>query len=123
GGRSGDADREHRRGGRGPRRMADIRGPRTADARGVRDLGGRGERRLDEGPSGLQLRREGAPAPGRDGNAVECMAQAVAVRTADGDTVEILYALRRKPGTRGYEDRVLESIDGLAEIHTVEPPE
>ncbi len=59
----------------------------------------------------------------RDGHAVECIAQAVAVRTADGDTVEILYALRRKPGTRGYEDRVLESIDGLTEIHTVEPPE
>ena len=59
----------------------------------------------------------------RDGNAVECIAQAVAVRTADGDTVEILYALRRKPGTLGYEDRVLESIDGLTEIHTVEPPE
>jgi len=59
----------------------------------------------------------------RDGHAVECMAQAVAVRTAEGDTVEILYALRRKPGTRGYEDRVLESIDGLTEIHTVEPPE
>jgi len=103
--------------------MADVRGPRAADARGVRHLGGRSERGLDERPRRVRLRREGAAATGRDGHAVECIAQGVAVRGADGDTVEILYALRRKPGTRGYEDRVLESINGLSEIHAVDPPE
>jgi len=59
----------------------------------------------------------------RDGHAVECIAQAVAVRGTDGDTVEILYMLRKKPGTSGYADRLIDSIDGLAEIHAVEPPE
>src|SRR5216117_2537343 len=103
--------------------MADIRAPRTADARGVRDLGGRGERRLDEGPSRLQLRREGAPAPG-PGRKCGRM-HGAGGRGPDRRRRHGRDSLRapRKPGTRGYEDRVLESIDGLTEIHTVEPPE
>jgi len=59
----------------------------------------------------------------RDGQAVECTAQAVAVRGADGETVQILYALRGTPGTRGYAERVMDSIDELTEIQAVEPPE
>jgi len=31
--------------------------------------------------------------------------------------------LRKKPGTSGYADRLIDSIDGLAEIHAVDPPE
>jgi PAS domain S-box-containing protein len=59
----------------------------------------------------------------RDGQAVDCVAQTVAVRGADGEIVQVLYALRRKQGTRGYTDRVIDSMDGLAAIHAADPPE
>jgi len=49
--------------------------------------------------------------------------QGAAVRGDDGEVVQILYALRRKAGTRGYVDRLMDSIDGLVSIHPAEPPE
>src|SRR5438552_4886023 len=39
------------------------------------------------------------------------------------EVAQILYALRRKAGTRGYVDRLMDSIDGLVSIHPAEPPE
>jgi len=59
----------------------------------------------------------------RDGQAVECVVQAVAVRGNEGEVVQILYALRRKPKTRGYADRLMDTMDGLAEFQEAEPPE
>ena len=59
----------------------------------------------------------------RDGHAVDCIVQGAAVRGEDGEVVQVLYALRRKAGTRGYADRLIDSIDGLASIHAAEPPE
>src|SRR5204862_2906044 len=59
----------------------------------------------------------------RDGHAVDCIVQGAAVRGDDGEVVQVLYALRRKAGTRGYADRLIDSIDGLASIHAAEPPE
>ena len=60
---------------------------------------------------------------GRDGHPVDCVVQGAAVRGDDGEVVQILYALRRKAGTRGYVDRLMDSIDGLVSIHPAEPPE
>jgi len=59
----------------------------------------------------------------RDGSPVECTTQGVAVRGADGEIVQILYALRKKPGTSGYAERLMDSIDGLGSLHAAEPPE
>ena len=59
----------------------------------------------------------------RDGHPVDCVVQGAAVRGDDGEVVQILYALRRKAGTRGYVDRLMDSIDGLVSIHPAEPPE
>src|SRR6267378_3860780 len=59
----------------------------------------------------------------RDGQPVECVVQAVAVRGTEGEVVQILYALRRKPKTGGYADRLMDTMDGLAEFQEAEPPE
>lgn len=59
----------------------------------------------------------------RDGHPVECIARGIAVRGADGETIQILYTLRGRAGTRGYAERVMDSIDDLTELHTVAPPE
>jgi hypothetical protein len=67
-------------------------------------------------PKALRLRA-------RDGQTVECVVQAVAVRGTEGEVVQILYALRRKPRTQGYADRLMDTMDGLAEFQEAEPPE
>jgi PAS domain S-box-containing protein len=59
----------------------------------------------------------------RDGRPVECTTQGVAVRGADGEAVQIMYALRKKPGTQGYAERLMDSIDGLGSLQAAEPPE
>lgn len=70
-----------------------------------------------------------APAPkalhlrAHDGLPVECMAQAIEVRGEEGELIQVLYALRKRPGTKGYSDRMMDSIDQLAPIHAAEPPE
>ncbi|MGI0147967.1 MAG: GAF domain-containing protein [Thermoplasmata archaeon] len=67
-------------------------------------------------PKELQLRA-------RDGHRVTCWVQGTAVRGPEGDVVQILYALRKRPGTKGYADRVIDSMDGLAHLQAAEPPE
>lgn len=59
----------------------------------------------------------------RDGQVVVCWTLGVAVRDAAGGVVQAIYALRRKAGTKGYGDRVLDSMDDLADVHAAEPPE
>ena len=59
----------------------------------------------------------------RDGRPVACTAQGIAVRGSEGDLVQILYALRKKPGSKGYADRVIDSMDSLADVQTAGRPE
>lgn len=67
-------------------------------------------------PKELQLRA-------RDGHRVVCWAQGTAVRGPEGDIVQVLYALRKRPGTKAYSDRVIDSMEGLAQVHAAERPE
>lgn len=67
-------------------------------------------------PKELQLRA-------RDGQRVACWAQGTAVRGPDGDIVQVLYALRKRPGSKAYSDRVIDSMDSLANLQAAEPPE
>ncbi|MCI4371832.1 MAG: PAS domain-containing protein, partial [Thermoplasmata archaeon] len=59
----------------------------------------------------------------RDGRTVDCVAHGIAVRGADGEVAQILYALRKRPGSQGYADRVMDSIGELATAQAPEPPE
>lgn len=59
----------------------------------------------------------------RDGRLVVCRAQGVAVRNDAGETVQVLYALWKKAGAKGYRDRVVDSMDGLADDPVPDPPE
>jgi len=67
-------------------------------------------------PKDLRLRAH-------DGVTVECNAQAIAVRGDDGDLIQILFALRKKAGTKGYSDRMMDSIDQLGPLPAADPPE
>ncbi len=58
-----------------------------------------------------------------DGIPVECNAQAIAVRGDDGELIQILFALRKKAGTKGYSDRMMDSIDQLGAVRAADPPE
>ncbi|HKW43654.1 MAG TPA: GAF domain-containing protein [Thermoplasmata archaeon] len=70
-----------------------------------------------------------APAPkalrlrAHDGLPVECTAQAIEVRGDEGELIQVLYALRKRPGTKGYADRMMDSIDQLTPLQRAEPPE
>ena len=67
-------------------------------------------------PKDLRLRAH-------DGMPVECTAQAVAVRGDEGEMIQILFALRKKAGTKGYADRMMDSIDQLGPLPAADPPE
>jgi len=67
-------------------------------------------------PKDLRLRAH-------DGVTVECNAQAIAVRGDEGELIQILFALRKKAGTKGYSDRMMDSIDQLGPLQAADPPE
>jgi len=67
-------------------------------------------------PKALHLRA-------RDGAPVECTAQGIAIRSPEGDVIQVLYALRKKPGAKGYAERAADSGERLAPVHAAEPPE
>ena len=58
-----------------------------------------------------------------DGLRLDCGAQAIAVRGDEGEVIQVLYALRKKPGSKGYAERMMDSIDQLAPLHEVARPE
>ena len=58
-----------------------------------------------------------------DGLAVECTARAIAVRGDEGEVIQVLFALHKKPGTKGYSDRMMDSIDQLAPLQAARPRE
>jgi PAS domain S-box-containing protein len=59
----------------------------------------------------------------RDGEVVVCWALGIAVRNAAGETVQVLYLLRKRTGASGYWERVIDSMDDLADAQSAEPPE
>ncbi|HEX9341595.1 MAG TPA: PAS domain-containing protein, partial [Thermoplasmata archaeon] len=67
-------------------------------------------------PKDLRLRAH-------DGVTVQCNAQAIAVRGDDGELIQILFALRKKAGTKGYSERMMDSIDQLGPLQAADPPE
>lgn len=70
-----------------------------------------------------------APAPkelslrAHDALPVVCTVQAAVVRDRHGEISQILYALRKKPGTKGYAERAMDSLDTLGTNHGEAPPE
>ena len=76
-------------------------------------------------------KERGGPAPtpkelrlrAHDGLAVECTARAIAVRGDEGEVIQVLFALHKKPGTKGYSDRMMDSIDQLAPLQAARPRE
>ena len=45
------------------------------------------------------------------------------MRGDDGELIQILIALRKKAGTKGYSDRMMDSIDQLGPLQATDPPE
>lgn len=87
---------------------------------------------ISEAEASIAWTREKAgptPAPkelslrAHDGLRVPCVAHAVAVRGEEGEIVQVLYALRKKPGAKGYAERMMDSIDQLAPLQPAVPPE
>jgi PAS domain S-box-containing protein len=76
-------------------------------------------------------KERGGPAPApkalslrtRDGERVACLVQPIVVRDAVGEAFEVLYALRKAPGTKSYADRLMESLGEIPSVVRAEPPE
>ncbi len=70
-----------------------------------------------------------APAPkelslrAHDGLPVSCTLHAAVVRDRLGEISQILYAVRKKPGTKGYAERAMDSLDQLGPPQGAAPPE
>ncbi len=78
---------------------------------------------ISEGEASIAWRKEGSvpsPAPkdlrlmAHDGVRVHCQILTGVVRDEDKAIVEILYAIRKKPGSKGAEDRAVEALRQLA---------
>jgi len=57
----------------------------------------------------------------RDGEVVVCWTRGIAVRNAAKEVVQVLYLLRKGTGVSDYSDRVMDSIDDLADAPAAEP--
>lgn len=87
---------------------------------------------ITEAEARISWRRDAAgPAPApkelplraHDGLPVVCTLQAAIVREPSGEISQILYALRKSPGTKGYAERAMESLDQLGPRQGAAPPE
>ena len=59
----------------------------------------------------------------RDGARVLCTVQPILVRDPDGEVLQILYALRKAPGTKGYAERLMDSLEHDGPVQGAAPPE
>lgn len=57
-----------------------------------------------------------------DGKRVECIVLTVVVRNDEGEITEILYALRKKSGSKGVAERAIESLHQLADVDVPKAP-
>ena len=59
----------------------------------------------------------------RDGVRVSCSVLPILVRDPERDVLQVLYALRKAPGTKNYADRLMESLSEVPRTQRVAPPE
>jgi len=59
----------------------------------------------------------------RDGVRVSCSVLPILVRDPERDVLQVLYALRKAPGTKGYAERLMESLSEVPRTQRAKPPE
>src|SRR2546426_8849236 len=59
----------------------------------------------------------------RDGVRGSCSVLPLLVRDPERDLLQVLYALRKAPGTKSYADRLMESLSEVSQIQRATPPE
>jgi len=59
----------------------------------------------------------------RDGVRVSCSVLPILVRDPERDVLQVLYALRKAPGTKSYAERLMESLSEVPRVQRAAPPE
>jgi PAS domain S-box-containing protein len=100
---------------------SEVRGRRLRDVFDISDAEASVAWRLENSrptsrPKELSLR-------GRDGAIVECWALGIPVRDQSGGVAQVMYALRKRNGTKDDRAPAVESMDDLADPPAVGPPE
>ena len=54
---------------------------------------------------------------------MSCSVLPILVRDPERDVLQVLYALRKAPGTKGYAERLMESLSEVPRVQRAKPPE
>jgi PAS domain S-box-containing protein len=100
---------------------SEVRGRRMRDVFDISDAEASVAWRLEKSkptsrPKELSLRA-------RDGETVVCWALGIEVRDPAGGVAQVMYALRKRGGTKYYWDRVIDTMAELADVPATGPPE